>query len=98
MPRKQVEGDKPVAGYFRISKARDEMSAPEIYRGQIEDYCRYKRLKLGKLYSDIDFSGRRGSKPRPGLTEQNCRRYVSPSLRRPHRAWTRLGRARRRSA
>ncbi|HWC14050.1 MAG TPA: recombinase family protein [Actinomycetota bacterium] len=69
MPRKRAESEKPVAGYFRVSKARDEMSAPDIYRGQIEDYCRYKQLKLGKLYSDIDFSGRRGSKPRPGLAE-----------------------------
>lgn len=87
MARKQVEGDKPVAGYFRVSKARDEMSAPDIYRGQIEDYCRYKHLKLGKLYSDIDFSGRRGSKPRPGLSEliEHRNRYsavVIPKLSR----------------
>jgi len=63
-----VEVEKSVAGYFRVAKARDEMSAPDIYRGQIEDYCKYKRLKLGQVYSDIDFSGRRGSKPRAAVS------------------------------
>ena len=49
-----MEVEKSVAGYFRVAKARDEMSAPDIYRGQIEDYCKYKRLKLGQVHSDID--------------------------------------------
>ena len=33
---------KPVAGYFRLSQARDEMSAPRLYREEIERYCRYR--------------------------------------------------------
>lgn len=56
-----------VAGYFRVSRARDDMKAPELYLEEIERYCRYKRVKLGKIFSDIDFSGRKGSKARPGL-------------------------------
>lgn len=63
-----MEVEKSVAGYFRVAKAQDEMSAPDIYRGQIEDYCKYKRLKLGQVYSDIDFSGTsRVQTPRRGL-------------------------------
>lgn len=58
---------KPAAGYLRVSKAREEMQAPAIYRGQIEDYCKYKRLHLAEVFSDVDYSGRRGAKARPGL-------------------------------
>jgi hypothetical protein len=35
------------AGYFRISEARDGMSAPEIYRSEFERYCCYKQLEPG---------------------------------------------------
>jgi DNA invertase Pin-like site-specific DNA recombinase len=56
-----------VAGYFRVSRARDDMKAPELYRDEIERYCRYKHLKLSMIFSDIDFSGRRGARARPGL-------------------------------
>ena len=55
MAAKAKATSKPVAGYFRISKARDDMAAPEIYRGRIEDYCRYKNLDLGHVFSDVDF-------------------------------------------
>jgi hypothetical protein len=57
---------KPVAGYFRVSKARDDMRAPDIYTEQIEAYCRYRGLALSHIFSDVDFSGRRNSAlPRP---------------------------------
>jgi DNA invertase Pin-like site-specific DNA recombinase len=59
----------PTAGYFRVSVARDDMKAPELYRDEIERYCTYKRLSLGEIFSDIDHSGFRGAKPRPALEE-----------------------------
>lgn len=59
----------PTAGYFRISVARDDMKAPELYRDEIERYCTYRRLKLAEVFSDIDRSGFRGAKPRPELEE-----------------------------
>ncbi len=53
----------PVAGYHRISKARDDMRAPELYAEQITSYCSYRKLTL----ADIDFSGYHNSCTRPGL-------------------------------
>jgi hypothetical protein len=38
----------PTAGYFRVSVARDDMKAPELYRDEIERYCTYRRLKLAR--------------------------------------------------
>lgn len=58
---------KPVAGYYRVSVARDDMKAPELYEEEIRRYCTYKNLELGPIYKDIDASGYRGSKPRPGF-------------------------------
>lgn len=59
---------RTVAGYLRVSKARDGMLSPEIYQEQIEKYCTYKGLKLGEIYSDLDYSGfRKGSRTRPAL-------------------------------
>lgn len=55
------------AAYYRVSKARDGMQAPEMYEGEIRRYCEYKQLRLAHVFSDIDFSGYRGSKQRPGL-------------------------------
>jgi DNA invertase Pin-like site-specific DNA recombinase len=57
------------AGYFRVSQARDDMKAPELYRDEIERYCTYRRLKLAQVFSDIDRSGFRGAKARPALEE-----------------------------
>lgn len=59
--------DLPVAGYFRVSQARDGMHAPELYEDEINRYCSYKNVNLGRLYSDIDYSAFRGAKPRPSL-------------------------------
>ena len=59
----------PVAGYFRVSMARDDMKAPGLYEDEIRRYCRYKNLDLAKLYSDIDYSAFRGAKARPSLEE-----------------------------
>ena len=65
---------RPVAGYFRVSQARDGMKAPEMYQDEIERYCRYKDVRLGRVFSDIDFSGYRGAKPRPALEDLKARR------------------------
>ncbi len=60
---------RPVAGYYRVSLARDNMKAPELYEDEIERYCSYKNLNLARIYSDVDFSAFRGAKPRPSLEE-----------------------------
>jgi DNA invertase Pin-like site-specific DNA recombinase len=57
----------PVAGYFRVSHARDGMKAPELYQHDIERYCRYRGFVIGEVFSDIDFSAFRGARPRPSL-------------------------------
>jgi DNA invertase Pin-like site-specific DNA recombinase len=64
---------KSVAGYYRVSVARDDMKAPELYRDEIERYCNYKRLQLTDVFSDIDRSGYRGARSRPGLEELKLR-------------------------
>ncbi len=64
-----MEQTKPVAGYFRVSLARDNMHAPELYEDEINRYCGYKKLQLGRMYSDIDYSAFRGAKARPSLEE-----------------------------
>ena len=64
-----------VAGYFRVSHARDDMRAPELYRDQIERYCAYKGLVLAEVFSDIDYSAFRGAKSRPALEELKARRF-----------------------
>lgn len=52
-----------VSGYFRISQARDDMRAPELYRDEIERYCNYRELELAEIFSDIDHSVYRGARP-----------------------------------
>lgn len=64
-----------VAGYFRVSMARDEMRAPELYQGDIEHYCAYKELALDHVFSDIDYSGYKKSEQRPALQELVRRRH-----------------------
>ena len=64
-----------VAGYFRVSEARDEMRSPELYQGEIERYCSYKNLALDHVFSDIDYSGYRNSEQRPALREMVRRRH-----------------------
>lgn len=76
-----------VAGYYRVSVARDDMKAPELYEEEIRRYCAYKNLEVAKVYSDIDYSAFRGAKPRPALEElKNQRRdyaaVVVPKLSR----------------
>jgi site-specific DNA recombinase len=63
-----------VAGYFRVSQARDGMKAPEMYRDEIERYCAYKGWRLAHVFSDIDYSGWRGAPTRPQLEEIKRRR------------------------
>ena len=82
-----MEQTKPVAGYFRVSLARDNMHAPELYEDEIERYCAYRKVRLAKLYSDIDYSAFRGAKPRPSLTQligdrQSYSAIVIPKLSR----------------
>jgi DNA invertase Pin-like site-specific DNA recombinase len=64
-----VPAELPTAGYYRVSQARDDMKAPELYRDEIECYWTYRRLNLAEVFSDIDRSGFRGAKPRPALEE-----------------------------
>jgi hypothetical protein len=71
------------------------MRAPVIYREQIEAYCRYRRLALSHIFSDIDFSGRRGAPERPGLQALIDRRHefsavVFPKLSRLGRSVSQL--------
>ncbi len=64
-----------VAGYYRVSQARDDMRAPDMYRDDIERYCLYRNLELGEIFSDVDYSGYRGAKPRPALEALVARRF-----------------------
>jgi hypothetical protein len=50
--------DQVVAGYYRVSVARDEMRSPKLYEEEIERYSSYRNLTLGRLYSDIDYIAR----------------------------------------
>ncbi|MBA2274546.1 MAG: recombinase family protein, partial [Actinobacteria bacterium] len=73
------------------------MSAPQIYTGEIEAYCSYRKIQLGEVFSDIDFSGRKGAKPRPGLEALLERRtefesIVIPKLSRFGRSMSDLAR------
>jgi site-specific DNA recombinase len=64
----------PAAGCYRVSVAREDMKAPELYADEIERYCSYKSLRLAEVFSDIDRSGFRGATPRPALEELVRRR------------------------
>lgn len=65
---------KPVAGYYRVSVAREDMRAPELYEAEIRRYCAYKNLDVAKVFSDIDYSAFRGAPPRPALEELKANR------------------------
>ena len=58
-----------VAGYYRVSVARDGMKAPQLYDDEIKRYCEYRRLELTAVFSDLDRSAFRGAPERPGLEE-----------------------------
>jgi DNA invertase Pin-like site-specific DNA recombinase len=64
-----------VAGYFRVSQAREGMSAPELDEDEIRRYCRYRQVDLAEVFCDIDYSGFRGAKPRPRLEELKARKH-----------------------
>ena len=66
---------KPVAGYYRVSVYRDGSIGPELYEADIHRYCTYKGLELAEIFSDLDMSGFRGSKPRPQLEALKERRH-----------------------
>ncbi len=68
MSRKRVEVEKSVAGYFRVAKARDEMSAPDIYRGQIEDYWQVQASETRAGVLGHRFLGASRSKPRAAVS------------------------------
>ena len=42
------------AGYYRVSVARDDMKAPQIYEEEIRRYCSYRGIELGPVFSDIE--------------------------------------------
>ena len=64
-----------VAAYYRVSKARDEMAAPQLYEDQIRRHCSYRAFNLGEIFVDLDYSGFRGSRTRPALEELKDRRH-----------------------
>jgi hypothetical protein len=33
------------------------MKAPEMYEDEIERYCRYRKVRLGEIFSGINYSG-----------------------------------------
>ncbi len=66
---------RPVAGYFRVSQARDGMKAPELYEDEIRRFCQYRQLNLEEIFSDIDYSGYNRSEDRPALKELVRRRH-----------------------
>jgi site-specific DNA recombinase len=66
--------DQHVAGYFRISIARYDMKAAELYAQEIERYCVHRNLNLVEIFSDIDYSGYNRSEKRPALGELVRRR------------------------
>lgn len=70
----EVHPTRPVAGYFRVSQARDDMKAPQYYEYEIVDHCRRRRVVLAEVFSDVDFSAFRGAKRRPALEELKKRR------------------------
>lgn len=64
-----------IAGYYRVSVARDDMKAPELYSDEIARYCGYRNLVLKEIFSDIDYSGYNNSEKRPALNELVRRRH-----------------------
>lgn len=89
MAKGKPEPDRPVAGYFRISQARDEMIAPDLYEKKIRDYCKYKNLRLHEpIFQDVGVSGRAEARHlRKGLDALIERRFefaavVTPRLNR----------------
>src|SRR5918999_3939607 len=37
---------KPAAGYWRVSRTRDDMTAPALYREDVERFCHSRRIQL----------------------------------------------------
>ncbi|MEA2491729.1 MAG: site-specific recombinase [Acidobacteriota bacterium] len=64
----------PVAGYYRVSQARDGMHAPELYEDEIARYCLFRKLGLAETFSDIDYSGYKNPDRRPALADLLARR------------------------
>jgi hypothetical protein len=70
-----VADQRGVAGYYRVSVARDDMKAPELYSDEITRYCGYRNLVVKEIFSDIDYSGYNNSERRPALNELVRRRH-----------------------
>lgn len=60
---------KRIAGYIRVSNKRDDMESPELQRGKITQWANQNGYRPSQIewFEDLDYSGRRGSKSRPGL-------------------------------
>jgi site-specific DNA recombinase len=85
----------PVAGYYRVSKAREGMNSPQLYEEQIHRYCEYRGFTLARIYADIDHSGYNNSRARPALKElcdqrQTYAAVVVPKLSRFGRSMAHL--------
>jgi DNA invertase Pin-like site-specific DNA recombinase len=90
-----MESQLSVAGYYRVSKAREGMNSPELYEEQIRRYCDYRGFNLARVYADIDHSGYNNSRARPALKElcDKRRKYaavVVPKLSRFGRSMAHL--------
>lgn len=47
-----TDNTQPVAAYYRVSKARDEMGALRLHGDQIRRYCDYREFTLGEILRD----------------------------------------------
>jgi site-specific DNA recombinase len=54
-----------VAAYIRVSRERDGMEAPKIYREEVSEWCKRNGYSAPEIFEDLDYSGRKDSKPRP---------------------------------
>ncbi|MFN2491171.1 MAG: recombinase family protein [Actinomycetota bacterium] len=83
LARKRYGSDSP-ASYIRVSRERDGMASPDIYRGQVASYCEARGMSLptetnGREFSDIGISGARVDN-RPGLLRLIERRQEFSTL------------------
>ena len=90
-----MDNQLPVAGYYRVSKAREGMNSPQLYKEQIHRYCEYRGFTLARIYADIDHSGYNNSRARPALNElcdkrQQYAAVVVPKLSRFGRSMAHL--------
>lgn len=77
--KESEESMLPVTAHYRVSKAREGMSAPMLCEQPINGYCDYRGFNLAHIYADIDHSGYTNSRARPALRElcDHRRKYAA---------------------